>query len=513
MSSRDFSFLSLRPPIAAYQSNGLPVAGNNVFITSSNGAVTFSNSMNLSSITVNTLQSNTISTNTIIMNIVNASTINANTISSNLISTNIIDTNLVNTDLINASSIYTGYFQSNSSLISTLNTNNIIINGEASITTSTIYNGLILQASGNAPIILASTNNSPQYASFSKNGNILNMYTTINSTLKVNSNILCQSSITVESSIILNGNAPDGYGALKIGGAAFENSIFIKDGTNVNPGNINNGYFIGNSNDFGGPSTFQIGRIDNGLDITTKAIYLTQSGKVGIGINNPQTILDINGNAMIYSTLSTNYGIVNQKSGIRLIDGFGNTATRPSLAPSNTLSSFIIQGASGTANTADDGFLQLSSGGGTDINTISYIQISGYAATVPDMHQNIVFGTSGTERMRIIDNGNVGIGTNNPQYLLDINGNQNISGYLISRVATAEINNNSPTWSTLFGKYCFVTNSSANLTIGGSPLDGTQIIFINTTGGNITVNGNTIASNNSLTFVYTTVVGPGWYSL
>jgi hypothetical protein len=503
MSSRDFSFLSLRPPIAAYQSNGLPVAGNNVFITSSNGAVTFSNSMNLSSITVNTLQSNTISTNTIIMNIVNASSINANNIS----------TNLVNTDLINVSSIYTGYLESNSSLISTLNVNIIYFNNEASITTSTNYNGMILETSGDAPIILASTNNSPQYAIFSKNGNILNMYTTINSTLKVNYDILCQSSIIIQSSIILNGDSPDGYGSLKIERGPNENSIFIKDGTNVNPSNINNGYFIGNSNNFGGPSTFQIGRIDNGLDITTKAIYLTQSGKVGIGVINPQTNLDINGNVMIYSTLSTNYGIVNQKSGIRLIDGFGNTATRPSLAPTSTLSSFIIQGASGTANTADDGFLQLSSGGGTDINTISYIQISGYANTVPDMHQNIVFGTSGAERMRIIDNGNIGIGTNSPQYLLDINGNQNISGYLISRVATAEINNNSPTWSTLFGKYCFVTNSLANLTIGGSPLDGTQIIFINTTGGNITVNGNIIASNNSLTFVYTTVVGPGWYSL
>ena len=35
---------------------------------------------------------------------------------------------------------------------------------------------------------------------------------------------------------------------------------------------------------------------------------------------------------------------------------------------------------------------------------------------------NMIFGTSNTERMRINSNGNVGIGSNNPQYKLDVNG-------------------------------------------------------------------------------------------
>src|SRR5207249_928425 len=45
---------------------------------------------------------------------------------------------------------------------------------------------------------------------------------------------------------------------------------------------------------------------------------------------------------------------------------------------------------------------------------------------------DILFATNGlstaTERMRIKSSGNVGIGTNNPQSLLDVAGNLNVSG-------------------------------------------------------------------------------------
>ena len=43
------------------------------------------------------------------------------------------------------------------------------------------------------------------------------------------------------------------------------------------------------------------------------------------------------------------------------------------------------------------------------------------------MKRNIVFGTSGTEQMRIKENGNVGINTTNPGYKLDVNGDINVS--------------------------------------------------------------------------------------
>ncbi|PWG78070.1 hypothetical protein [Pararcticibacter amylolyticus] len=52
----------------------------------------------------------------------------------------------------------------------------------------------------------------------------------------------------------------------------------------------------------------------------------------------------------------------------------------------------------------------------------SFIDLTGYS-TVEDMRQNISIGTSGVERIRIVSNGNVGIGITNPSDKLSVNGN------------------------------------------------------------------------------------------
>ena len=59
-------------------------------------------------------------------------------------------------------------------------------------------------------------------------------------------------------------------------------------------------------------------------------------------------------------------------------------------------------------DTADDGFLRLSAGGGTSVNSQSSIDISGFS-TVADMSNNIVMRTAGTERLRIDNSGNVNV--------------------------------------------------------------------------------------------------------
>ncbi|MNY04903.1 hypothetical protein D3C86_1376060 [compost metagenome] len=80
-----------------------------------------------------------------------------------------------------------------------------------------------------------------------------------------------------------------------------------------------------------------------------------------------------------------------------------------------------IRGYSSGGNDYDDGFLRISAGGGTTPTIKSYIDLSGYS-TVPDMNGNIVFGTFGSERMRIDRNGYVGIGTLAPDSKLAVNG-------------------------------------------------------------------------------------------
>ncbi len=125
-----------------------------------------------------------------------------------------------------------------------------------------------------------------------------------------------------------------------------------------------------------------------------EGIRVDNSGNVGIGTNNPTSLLNIAG------------------GGVKLASGFGNSTNRPSLNTSS-IGNYEIRGVgsiSGSAQNdlADDGFLRLSAGGGTSVSSQSSIDISGFS-TVADMSNNIVMRTNGTERVRIDNSGNVNI--------------------------------------------------------------------------------------------------------
>lgn len=122
------------------------------------------------------------------------------------------------------------------------------------------------------------------------------------------------------------------------------------------------------------------------------------NGNVGIGTTSPLSKLSVVGGAF-----TTNGGLT-------------NTSSRPALGTSRIAGE--IAGV-GSSLGADDGFLRLSAGGGSSSSVKSFIDLSGYS-TVTDMLANIVFGTEGTERMRINNAGNVGIGTTSPRYPLEV---------------------------------------------------------------------------------------------
>ncbi len=118
------------------------------------------------------------------------------------------------------------------------------------------------------------------------------------------------------------------------------------------------------------------------------------NGRLGVGTNNPTSKLNITG------------------GGLKLTSGFGNSTNRPSLNTSN-IGNYEIRGVgsiSGSAQNdlADDGFLRLSAGGGTSVNSQTSIDLSGFS-TVTDMSNNIVMRTNGTERLRIDNSGNVNV--------------------------------------------------------------------------------------------------------
>ena len=126
----------------------------------------------------------------------------------------------------------------------------------------------------------------------------------------------------------------------------------------------------------------------------SEGIKVDNSGNVGIGTNTPTSRLNIAG------------------GGVKFATGFGNSTNRPSLNTS-TIGNYELRGVgsiTGNAqnDTADDGFLRLSAGGGTNVSSQSSIDISGFS-TVADMSNTIVMRTGGTERLRIDPSGNVNI--------------------------------------------------------------------------------------------------------
>ena len=63
MSSRDFSFLTLRN-VSAYNPDNSLVSANSLFVTSTNGSAVFSNNISISSINASTLNASSINVNT-----------------------------------------------------------------------------------------------------------------------------------------------------------------------------------------------------------------------------------------------------------------------------------------------------------------------------------------------------------------------------------------------------------------------------------------------------------------
>ncbi|MFZ9595600.1 MAG: tail fiber domain-containing protein [Bdellovibrionia bacterium] len=142
------------------------------------------------------------------------------------------------------------------------------------------------------------------------------------------------------------------------------------------------------------------------------------TGYVGIKTTNPSMPLDVLGTLHLDSTAS------NQAS---LLINSGLTSSDPRPAISSLRIPGEISGYSGTGPTADDGFLRLSAGGGSNAAKKVFIDLSAYSS-VTDMNGIIRFGRGSSEWMRLNSQGYLGIGTQTPLGQIDIQSGSNAAG-------------------------------------------------------------------------------------
>lgn len=220
--------------------------------------------------------------------------------------------------------------------------------------------------------------------------------------------------------------------------------------------------------------------INNNLLVGSSHLFVdTVNNRVGITTASPGASLEVNGNVHVATDVTFGGTLTGDGSGLAnvnsdsgsWVNGTGNvylstTTDKVGIGTSDPTEKIHIKDGSirldstGTVSiinkhdTSDYGVLSLDAGyrGGSSRPKIRIVGYQGQASVNGD--NLITFHTNGSERMKINQDGNVGIGTTEPGSTLDVQG-----------TATAAIKKSSPTAST--GTYSFILNGPRPGTTSG----------------------------------------------
>lgn len=216
-------------------------------------------------------------------------------------------------------------------------------------------------------------------------------------------------------------------------------------------------------------------------------------GNIGIGSTAPGKTIDITGTGRISGALTTNGGIVNTgtvtSTGNVIVNGLGTLSGSSVSLNDGTLAQFsnISAGASANARVT----------GGAGVGSALQLVSSTNASTTTDY---ITFYTNnlGTEPMRIVHSGNVGIGTTTPGGALTVmSGNVGIGTWtpknalnIIGNVGIGTANANSSALD--IGNGAFTVSSAGAATVNGAlTTTGISNTGAMATSGSLTVSGGT----------------------
>jgi hypothetical protein len=138
----------------------------------------------------------------------------------------------------------------------------------------------------------------------------------------------------------------------------------------------------------------------------TSSIDIAANGNVGINNGSPSTTLDVSGNILL---LGSESGVTTRTTGTTKL----SRVAMPPFTNTNTNVGLVVGATTATENIVVIG------GGAFGMSSATSVSFNTAATTTTDI---------GTERMRILSNGRVGIGTASPDQLLSVNGDASKSG-------------------------------------------------------------------------------------